>query len=74
MTNWRTGVQRVWRVFNLSSNHMLDQIGLLDDDFFFLLEDRLILGNWRAQLAGWRCLYTPHAMRVPVASLAGEAG
>ncbi|MFZ4826599.1 MAG: glycosyltransferase family 2 protein [Phototrophicaceae bacterium] len=39
---------------------MLDQIGLLDDDFFFLLED-VDLG-WRAQLAGWRCLYTPHAI------------
>lgn len=39
---------------------MLDEIGLLDDDFFFSLED-VDLG-WRAQLAGWRCLYTPHAI------------
>jgi len=39
---------------------MLDEIGLLDDDFFFLLED-IDLG-WRAQLAGWRALYTPHAI------------
>jgi GT2 family glycosyltransferase len=39
---------------------MLDEIGALDDDFFFLLED-VDLG-WRAQLAGWRCLYTPHAI------------
>jgi GT2 family glycosyltransferase len=39
---------------------MLDDIGLLDDDFFFLLED--IDLAWRAQLAGWRCLYTPHAI------------
>jgi GT2 family glycosyltransferase len=39
---------------------MLDQIGLLDDDFFFSLED-VDLG-WRAQLAGWRCLYTPSAI------------
>lgn len=39
---------------------MLDQIGLLDDDFFFSLED-VDLG-WRAQLAGWRCLYTPAAI------------
>lgn len=39
---------------------MLDQIGLLDEDFFFLLED-VDLG-WRAQLAGWRCLYTPNAI------------
>lgn len=39
---------------------MLDKIGLLDDDFFFLMED-VDLG-WRAQLAGWRCLYTPQAV------------
>lgn len=39
---------------------LLDAVGLLDDDFFFLLED-IDLG-WRAQLAGWRCLYTPHAV------------
>ena len=39
---------------------MLDQVGLLDDDFFFSLED--IDLSWRAQLVGWRCLYTPHAI------------
>ncbi|TVR23515.1 MAG: glycosyltransferase family 2 protein [Anaerolineaceae bacterium] len=39
---------------------MLDQTGLLDDDFFFLLED--IDLAWRGQLLGWRCLYTPHAI------------
>ncbi len=39
---------------------LLDQIGLLDDDFFFSLED-VDLG-WRANLAGWRCLYTPAAV------------
>lgn len=39
---------------------MLDQIGMLDDTFFFLMED-VDLG-WRAQLAGWRCLYTPKAV------------
>jgi GT2 family glycosyltransferase len=39
---------------------MLNQIGMLDDDFFFSLED-VDLG-WRAQLTGWRCLYTPHAI------------
>ena len=39
---------------------MLDEIGLLDDDFFFLLED--IDLSWRAQLAGWRALYTPEAI------------
>lgn len=39
---------------------MLDEIGLLDDDFFFSLED--IDLAWRAQLQGWRTLYTPHAV------------
>lgn len=39
---------------------MLDKIGLLDDDFFFSLEDVDIA--WRAQLAGWRVLYTPAAI------------
>jgi GT2 family glycosyltransferase len=39
---------------------MLCEIGLLDDDFFFSLED--IDLAWRAQLAGWRCLYTPEAI------------
>ncbi len=39
---------------------MLDQIGLLDDAFFFSCED-LDLG-WRAQLAGWRCVYAPDAI------------
>ncbi len=39
---------------------MLDDIGLLDDDFFFSCED-VDLG-WRAQLAGYRCIYTPAAV------------
>lgn len=39
---------------------MLDEIGLLDDDFFFSGED-VDLG-WRAQLAGWRCVYAPSAV------------
>lgn len=39
---------------------MLDQTGLLDDDFFFSMED--IDLAWRAQLTGWRCLYTPKAI------------
>jgi len=39
---------------------MLDEIGLLDDDLFFSLED-IDLG-WRAQLQGWHALYTPHAI------------
>lgn len=39
---------------------LLDEVGLLDDDFFFLMEDVDLA--WRAQLAGWRALYTPHAI------------
>jgi GT2 family glycosyltransferase len=38
---------------------MLDQIGLLDDDFFAYYEDVDLA--WRAQRAGWRCLYLPAA-------------
>ncbi len=38
---------------------VLDQIGLLDEDFFFSCEDVDLA--WRAQLAGWRCLYAPRA-------------
>jgi GT2 family glycosyltransferase len=39
---------------------MLDQIGLLDEDFFYSCED--IDLAWRAQLAGWSCIYTPDAV------------
>lgn len=39
---------------------LLDEVGLLDDDFFFSFEDVDLA--WRAQLAGWRCLYVPTAI------------
>lgn len=39
---------------------MLEKIGLLDDDFFFSLEDVDLA--WRAQLQGYRCIYAPHAI------------
>lgn len=39
---------------------MLDDIGLLDDDFFFSAEDMDLA--WRAQLAGYRCVYAPQAV------------
>jgi GT2 family glycosyltransferase len=39
---------------------MLDDVGLLDEAFFFSCED-VDLG-WRAQLAGWPCMYTPRAV------------
>ncbi len=39
---------------------MLEQVGLLDQDFFFSCEDLDLA--WRAQLTGCRCVYTPHAV------------
>lgn len=39
---------------------MLDDVGLLDEDFFFSCED--IDLAWRAQLRGWRCVYAPRAV------------
>lgn len=39
---------------------MLEDIGFLDDDFFFSLED--IDLAWRAQLQGYRCVYVPTAL------------
>jgi GT2 family glycosyltransferase len=39
---------------------MLDQIGLLDEDFFFSCEDVDLA--WRAQLAGWQIIYAPRAV------------
>lgn len=38
---------------------MLDEIGLFDEDFFAYLEDVDLA--WRAQWAGWECLYVPTA-------------
>jgi GT2 family glycosyltransferase len=39
---------------------MLDQIGLLDEDFFHSCEDLDLA--WRAQLTDWRCIYAPRAV------------
>ncbi|MDF1513653.1 MAG: glycosyltransferase family 2 protein [Anaerolineae bacterium] len=39
---------------------MLDEVGVLDDDFFFSFEDVDLA--WRAGLMGWRCLYVPGAV------------
>ncbi|MFN3705145.1 MAG: glycosyltransferase family 2 protein [Thermoflexales bacterium] len=38
---------------------MLDAVGLFDERFFAYLEDVDLA--WRAQRAGWRCLYVPQA-------------
>jgi GT2 family glycosyltransferase len=39
---------------------MLDEVGLFDESFFMYCEDVDL--NWRSQLAGWRCWYTPEAL------------
>lgn len=39
---------------------MLADVGLLDESFYFSLED-VDLG-WRAQLRGWPCIYAPQAV------------
>ena len=39
---------------------LLEQVGLLDEDFFYSCEDVDLA--WRAQLAGWRCVYAPRAV------------
>jgi GT2 family glycosyltransferase len=39
---------------------MLDKVGLFDESFFMYCEDVDL--NWRAQLAGWPCWYTPEAV------------
>ena len=39
---------------------MLDKIGFLDDDFFLYGEDVDL--SFRAQVAGWKCLYVPTAV------------
>ena len=38
---------------------MLEEISFFDEDFFAYMEDVDLA--WRAQLAGWRCLYVPTA-------------
>lgn len=51
---------------------MLDEIGLFDERFFAYLEDVDLA--WRAQRAGWRCLYAPRARVLHhVSATAGEA-
>ncbi len=39
---------------------LLDEIGFLDDDFFFSCED--VDMGWRANLAGWQTVYMPTAV------------
>jgi GT2 family glycosyltransferase len=39
---------------------MLDDVGLLDEDLFMYCEDVDL--NWRAQLAGYKCVFAPQAV------------
>jgi GT2 family glycosyltransferase len=48
---------------------MLEAIGLLDEDFFFSCEDVDLA--WRAQLAGFRCVYAPQAIVYHMLSATG---
>ncbi len=51
---------------------MLQEIGFLDDAFFFSCED-VDLG-WRAQLAGWEVLYVPEAVVYHKLKASGGSG
>lgn len=51
---------------------MLDDIGLFDEDFFAYLEDVDLA--WRAQWAGWECIYVPQAAVYHVHSATGIEG
>jgi GT2 family glycosyltransferase len=50
----------------LYRRRMLDEIGFLDEQFFLYDEDTDL--NFRAQLAGWRCVYVPTAVIYHVAN------
>jgi GT2 family glycosyltransferase len=51
---WPDGCAAMYR------KKMLDQIGGFDEDFFAYADDAEL--GLRARIAGWRCLYTPHAV------------
>jgi GT2 family glycosyltransferase len=44
----------------LMRREMIDEVGLLDDDFFMYYEDTDLA--WRARLQGWQVLYAPTAI------------
>ena len=50
-------LQRVRRHAAYRREHAGPRSGMLDEDFFFSCEDVDLA--WRAQLAGWRCVYAP---------------
>ncbi len=51
---------------------MLDEIGFLDDDFFFSCEDVDLA--WRAQLMGWQVVYVPSAVVYHKLKASGGSG
>jgi len=51
---------------------MLDEIGFLDDDYFFSCEDVDLA--WRANLAGWQVLYLPTAIVYHKLKASGTSG
>ena len=55
----------------LYKREMLDQVGLLDEDFFAYLED--VDFSWRANLLGWKCLYVPTSLVYHVSSATGNS-
>ena len=56
----------------LYRREMLDQIGLFDPDYFAYYEDVDLA--WRAQHAGWKCLYVPSARVTHRHSSTGREG
>ncbi|MFQ5399562.1 MAG: glycosyltransferase family 2 protein [Anaerolineae bacterium] len=51
---------------------MLEEIGFLDDDFYFSCEDLDVA--WRAHLAGWQVLYVPKAVVYHKLKASGGSG
>ncbi len=51
---WPDGCAALYR------KEMLDQIGGFDEDFFAYADDAEL--GLRARIAGWKCVYTPHAV------------
>ncbi len=51
---WPDGCAALYR------RSMLEQIGGFDEDFFAYADDAEL--GMRARIAGWRCIYTPHAV------------
>lgn len=45
---------------SLYRRELIDDIGFLDEDYFFNDEDTDL--NFRAQLAGWKCVFVPSAL------------